>query len=215
MSAARRTRPGFTLLEVVIALLLTAIAVTIAASALRAATTARDRVVAHQQSAERDVRLRAQLTDMLRHAPAADAVDEPFLRVTRDASGAGTLVFLSTGVRAPYGTGATWRVAVTGSDSGVVLDATPIGVTSDATRLRSELHDARDFAVQLLEHGSPRTATVGGASGTVGGTRWRTDWPLERSRPAMIALRWTTNGGADTSLLVVPLDPLQTDGGRR
>ena len=108
-----RGRTGFTLLEVLLALLLTAVAVAIASLALRTAVTARDRVAEHRETLERESRLRAMLTDMLRHAPSAGSVDEPLLRVWRTPTGGAQLVFLSTGVRVPFGTGPTWRVTLT------------------------------------------------------------------------------------------------------
>jgi prepilin-type N-terminal cleavage/methylation domain-containing protein len=200
MSRLRR-RTGFTLLEVLLALMLTAVAVTIAATAVRAATTARERVLAHEQRDGQWLRLRAQLTDMLRHAPIAESVDEPLLRVTHDTRDNASLTFLSTGVRPPFGTGPTWRVALTVVDSTLVLDATPIGAsTTDATRLRTVLDGVTVMQVQLLER-----------AGGLSGAQWRTTWPLERARPASVALSFD----ASVAPLQVSLDPLPSGGVRR
>jgi general secretion pathway protein J len=206
--SARRTftrrewpRRGFTLLEVLIALMLTAVAVTIAASALRAATTARERVLAHERRDGQWLRLRAQLTDMLRHAPSAESVDEPLLRVTHDAVGVASLTFLSNGVRPPFGAGATWRVSLTVMDSALVVDATPIGADgTDVTRLHVVLDDVGTMRVQLLER-----------AGGLSGAQWRDDWPLERALPAAVALSF----GSDVAPLTVTLDPLPAGGVRR
>lgn len=196
------TPRGFTLLEVIMALLLTALSVTIAVSALRAATVASDGVQAHRDTLERRVRFSSQLTDMMRHAPPADAVDEPLLRVERAANGDGAVTFLSRGVRAPYGTGATWRVSLAMSDSGLVMDAVPIGAATDGTRLHTVLRDVHMFRVLFLER-----------AGQLDGARWREDWPLSRSRPAMISFSF--GEGADAEPLVIALDPLATDEGGR
>lgn len=206
----RRARRGFTLLEVIIALTLTAVAVTIAASALRAATTARKRVLAHERHDGQWMRFRAQLTDMLRHAPSAESVNEPLLQVTHDALGNATLTFLSTGVRAPFGTGPAWRVTVSAQSGALTLDAVPVGRTADdATRLHTVLSGAIDsdttstraaMRVQLLER-----------AGGLSGAQWRENWPLERARPAAVAL---TFGDARTAPIQVALDPLPAGGGR-
>ena len=61
----RRVSQGFTLLEVILALTLTAVSVSIAGSALRTATVARDRVADHRDTLEREARMRSMLTDLL------------------------------------------------------------------------------------------------------------------------------------------------------
>ncbi|MEQ1692922.1 MAG: prepilin-type N-terminal cleavage/methylation domain-containing protein [Gemmatimonas sp.] len=188
-------RAGFTLLEVVLALMLTAVSVTIAGSALRTATTARERISEHQDTLEREARLRSMLTDMLRHAPRAESVAEPLLRVLRAPDGSQQLVFLSQGVRAPFGTGPTWRVTVHAADSGLVLDAQPIGATREIATIHAVVRSVREFTVQLLDRG-----------GGLDAAQWRTDWPLMQSRPTTIALGF----GDETARppLVVALDPL-------
>ena len=190
-----RVRGGFTLLEVMLAIVLTAVAVATASLALRTATTARDRVAEHRQTLERVSRLRTMLTDMLRHAPSASAVDEPLLRVWRSPAGETQLVFLSKGVRAPFGTGPTWRVMLTQTASGLTLDATPIGVGADQAALHTVLPGVQDMSVQLLD-----------LPGGLSDARWRSDWPLERSRPGTIAVSF----GNSLPPLVVALDPLAT-----
>ena len=190
-------RTGFTLLEVLLAILLTAVAVATASLALRTAVIARDRVSEHRDTLERESRLRVMLTDMLRHAPSASAVDEPLLRVSRDANGGVQLVFLSKGVRAPFGTGPTWRVTLTETGAGLALDATPIGVGADETALHTVVSGIEALTVQLLEQ-----------AGGIGGPRWRNDWPLERARPAMIAIGFGNDGAQPP--IVVALDPLAT-----
>lgn len=224
---------GFTLLEVVIAIALTAVAVGVAASALTSATLVKERVAAHRESLELDVRFRTTLIDMLRHAPAADGVDEPLMRVTRTTGGEPQLVFLSTGVQPPYGSGGAWRVTVTGIATGISLTAEPIGSEQDRPLLsmllrapmraqlrtpmrapmrepmrgpmRDELrttdNDTPSLHIRFLEQTGGRSAP-----------RWRDDWPLERSRPAAISLRFSNDVTAPP--LLVELNPLQLAVGR-
>ena len=145
----RSIRRGFTLIEVVVAITLTAIVLAIAAAALGAATSARARIETHQHSLEADSRMRALLSDMLRHAPAGDAVNEPMLRIERDGPGEPTLVFLSTGVREPFGTGAPWRVTVRQDSTTLIVDALPLGRTASAAPLHMTLSDVTDFDVRV------------------------------------------------------------------
>ncbi len=212
---ARAARPGFTLLELLMALVLTAIAVTIAAGALRAANTAGDRVQAHRDTLERESRLRSLLTDMLRHAPSAELVDEPLLSLVPASMGATQLVFLSKGVRAPYGTGPVWRVSLSLQPEGLVLDATPIGATRETTTLRTVLPDVDALSVLVRERGSTDNAAVSGGNragvpSTDNGQRggWRPDWPLQQSRPALIALHFGRRDRQPMAPFVVALDPL-------
>lgn len=199
-------RRGFTLLELLLALVLTAVAVTLAASALRAATQLRERTAQHQQQGEQRARWASLLTDMLRHAPPADAVEEPLLRVVDRADGTAALIFLSQGVRPPFGTGAPWRVTVQQRPDGVALEAIPLGRSPDGSSLRAVAPGVRAFSVQLLEPATARDPA-----------RWRRDWPLSASRPTAVALQLeeTAVAGASertvrpTTSLLVALDPLQ------
>jgi prepilin-type N-terminal cleavage/methylation domain-containing protein len=177
-------RRGFTLVEVVTALTLTAIVIAIAASALASASDAREVIERHQQTLEAESRWRSTVTDMLRHAPPADAVDEPLLRVSRSARSV-RLTFLSVGVVQPFGTGRIWRVTIGTDSDGLQLDAEPIGTGQPAARLHTTLTHLHGFDVAVLE-----SAT--------GPALWRGDWPVERSRPALVRLSFAdADVGAD------------------
>jgi general secretion pathway protein J len=200
-----RSRQGFTLLELMMALTLTAIAAGVAATALSAARSARARVAAHRTHGEADTRLRALLADLLRHAPAAEAVSEPLLTIGRDASGA-TLQFLSRGVRPPYGTGPIWRVQLARDGERLLLRADALGVAGTAgtdAPVVMAVEDVASFEVLALEPANGREAA-----------RWRTDWPLAQRRPAAVALSWTRGdaagpANATRAPFVVALDPLE------
>ena len=192
---------GFTLVETITALTLTAIVITIAASALASAGDARARIEQHQRTLEAESRWRAAVTDMLRHAPRADAVDEPLVRVSR-AGGGAVLTFLSVGVVQPFGTGRIWRVTIAADSAGLQLDAEPIGTGRPAARLHTVLPHIRGFDVAVLE-----SATAPAI--------WRGDWPVERSRPALLRLSFDGNGETATPLpLLVNLAPLDAHAAR-
>lgn len=204
------SRAGFTLLELLMALVLTALSVTVASGALRAASTAGDRVREHRDTLEREARLRSMLTDMLRHPPSAESVDEPLLSLTPSTDGTAQLVFLSRGVRAPFGTGSIWRISLFLRADSLVLDAIPIGATRDASVLHSAIPEIEALSIAVRERA--RDVARGGADAAIpaGGQRdgWRSDWPLTQSRPALIALDFGSRAATSMAPLVVALDPL-------
>lgn len=184
---------GFTLLELLLALLLTAVAVAIAGSALRTAQIARERVSAHRDRGEKEARVREMLTDMLRHAPAAELFDEPLMQLRRNDAGDDRLVFLSQGVRQPFGAGHSWRVEVWTHDSTLSVSATPVGVASGEMPLLTTIASDSKLRVEFLDRAGVAAST------------WREDWPVEQTRPAMIALHF--GSGSTRPPLIVSLDP--------
>ncbi len=192
MSARSSSRIGFTLLEVLLAVTLTAVAATVAGAALHTARQASTRVAEFRGRTQPTQQMHDALRDLLRHAPPAEQVDEPLfaLRVGPDAD---TLVFLSRGVQQPFGTGAVWRVQLYTDSAGLTLRAEPVhGSPVQQQRLPSvEWHvpAASDLNVAL-------------ASFEGSGLTWRRDWPLERARPAGLRLSWRAANGEPAEHLV-------------
>lgn len=208
-------RVGFTLIETITAITLTAIVVTLAGTALGAASDARDRSELHQGTLEAESRFRVQLTDMLRHAPRADAVQEPMLQITPDgmAGGGSTVVFLSQGVVQPFGTGAIWRVTLSGGIDGVSMRAEPIASADVSATIQGELYS-------VLPHlRSVRALVLEADANTSANASWRTDWPVQQSRPAVMRLDFVpveiardardAAGLVPRAPLVVDLDPVR------
>lgn len=196
-----KRRCGFTLLEVILAITLTAMAVGVAGSALASATSVKERVTEHREVLEREARFRQSLTDMLRHVPNSESVDEPLIQVVPGPDRTMQLVFLSTGVRSPMGTGAPWRVTLTSTAGGVKFHAVTIGSRADGTELTSVMPEFTTMHVRFLEPASSREQP-----------RWRDDWPLSQSRPAVVSIRFSDDVRATPWL--VALDPLAASGPR-
>ena len=192
-----RQREGFTLLEVIVAITVTGLALTTAGMALTAARNTAARIQTHEARTEADSRVRALLTDMLRHAPAAEQVDEPLLVVERS-GGTPVLRFLSNGVREPYGTGGTWRVEVALRDSVLEVRATPSGRARGASPLTATLSPVSGFEVRVLEHASALDSPT-----------WRADWPIAQDRPRAIELTWQLPSNDAPLPLRVVLAPLE------
>lgn len=206
ISVRASRRIGFTLIEVITAIALTAIVTAIASAAVASASDARATTLRHQVTLDAESRFRVMLTDMLRHVPAADAVNEPLLRIAADRDAAETnggitnggmqLVFLSQGVSQPFGTGRIWRVTVRSGADGIELLAEAIGRGDPLVPLHATLPHRRRMRVAVLE------------AAATGAVLWRDDWPVERSRPAL--LRLTFEGDVDAmpaAPLVVDLSP--------
>ncbi len=190
-------RRGFTLLEVIVAITVTGLALTTAGMALSAARNTAARIQTHEARTEADSRVRALLTDMLRHAPRGEQVDEPLLVVDR-ARGTPVLRFLSTGVREPYGTGSAWLVEVAVRDSQLVVRATPTGRDRRTSPLIATLSPVRRFEMRVLEHASAQESPA-----------WRTDWPIAQDRPRAIELTWQLPSDHAPMPLRVVLAPLE------
>jgi prepilin-type N-terminal cleavage/methylation domain-containing protein len=190
-------RRAFTLLEVMVALTVTALALTSAGVAVGAARSTAARVARHTQHTEADGRVRTLLTDMLRHAPSADQIDGALLEI--DGTGrAPVLRFVSTGVRAPFGTGPLWQVELSLADSVLTVRATPLSRGATDQPLVATLSPVNMFAVRTLTHSSGTDAAA-----------WRTDWPLAQDRPRAVELQWRYAGASVAAPLRVVLSPLE------
>lgn len=194
-SHARHVRAGFTLIELMIALALTGIAAAIASSAVGAARRTEAVVQDHRVHAEADLRLRAMLQDMLRHAPPASMVDAPLVEIS-GAPDARVLTFLSRGVVAPFGTGRVWRVTVRQASDSLLVDAVTVSANETAP-IHTSVPGVTSLSVRVLERATQ-----------LDGMRWREDWPVARARPAAIALAWSARGGEPVPLIVA-MDALQ------
>ncbi len=180
-------RRGFTLIEVMIALVIGGVVVVLAYSTLRAGLDVEDRVAAARDADESTTALRALLTDAIRHAVAGDARDMKGLHTESDGTGRATrLSFISRGITAPLGGSAAWQVGLSTDSSGVVLDA----ATLDASRapLRLTARGTRTFAVRFL---------------AIEDATWRTQWDDPARLPAAVEVRFLDASGHDTMAALV------------
>ena len=198
MKRPARRRRAFTLIEVITALTLTAMVLGVAGAALGAAGTTRRTIVSHQRSLEAEARLRSVITDMLRHVPSPASVSEPLLRVERTPRGDTQLIFLSVGVREPFGTGHTWRVTLSTDADGLSMDAVAIGRRADDAHLHTTVAGIDTLTVDVLEPARPGEAA-----------RWRNDWPLARALPTLVRMRFGSSAFASPPMIVA-LAPLET-----
>ncbi|MBC7895495.1 MAG: type II secretion system protein [Cytophagaceae bacterium] len=124
----RRPR-GFTLIEVVIALVITGLVVTLAYAAVQGGLDTRDRLARQREQREALITVRAMIRDALRHAlpgvPGGPEVFSLVNRVTTRGVSTDSVTFLTRGVSPPYGTSAAWRVTVNVDTAGLHFVAAP------------------------------------------------------------------------------------------
>ena len=197
-------RRGFTLMEVMIALTVTALVAMLAASALHAGIDVRERIQRHRTTTEAEARATAWLATMLRHAPAPNAVDEPLLHIERqafttaNAENSDALTFLSQGVEAPLGAGEIWRVSLAVHDDGLHVQAVPANPASNRIPLETVLPHITAIRVEALDaHGGPDNSAL-----------WRHDWPLLRTMPTALRLAFTLRTGDLSEPIVFDTAPL-------
>lgn len=188
-------RSGFTLLEVMVALTITALVATLAAAALRAATDVRERVQLHRTTADSEARMLSWLATMLRHPPAASAVDEALLTITQMANGSDSVTFLSQGVDGTAGVGPVWRVSIVTREDGLHLHASPINRMAARVPLESVLPHVGHLSVQALESNNM----------SAGSAQWRADWPVIQSMPRALRVTLLGTKGEPRTSVVLPV----------
>lgn len=189
-----RQRQGFTLMEVMMAITITALVATVAAAALRAGLDVRERVGTHRLTVDAEARAMEWLSTMLRHPPEANAVTEPLLQITHLASGSDSVVFLTRSASPTAGTGAIWRVSLHADMNGLHVNAASTRDVSAAPVL------------SLLPH--IRTVRADALNPASGNSEWLREWPVLRSAPAALRLTFGLIDGSTQSPMVFVMSPL-------
>ena len=170
-------RRGFTLVEVMIALLIGSVVVVLAYATLSAGLDTQDRVNAARDADASATALRAILTDAVRHAVSGDAV---YPRGMYTGEAGTSLNFATRGVEAPLGGTALWQLSLTADTGGVALRA----VSRDGNRapLLVTARGSRRFAVRFLPLAS---------------SEWRATWDDPTRLPEAVELRFLDAQGHD------------------
>jgi prepilin-type N-terminal cleavage/methylation domain-containing protein len=179
-------RGGFTLLEVVVALVLTGLVSSIALAAVQAAYALDERLEEHRVGGEAQTIVRALLLDALRHPPeeGGAAMNDMLLELDDRVSASGLpadgVRFLSRGVTPPLGTSETWAVSLTTLDEGVRLRAAPVGVSATAP-IEAWIGAANGLSVCVLYR--------------VGDREWSDRWDVAGRVPAAVEVVFLTASG--------------------
>lgn len=200
----KRRRAGFTLMEVIVAITITALVAAVAAASLRAGIDVRERVMFHRSTVDAEARATEWLAMMLRHPADASAVNEPLFIIGKTSTGNDSVVFVSKGVESTAGIGRMWRVSVFADASGLHLHSQPIVRQSDASgtavaEMESVLPHITSFRAEALNAASA-------------GREWLREWPVLRSVPVAVRFSMETADKTSREPLVLQLQPLSAGG---
>lgn len=119
---------GFTLLEIMVALVVTGLAAALAYAAAQAGFDTADRMARVREGAESGAVARSMLGNALRHAlPGVRGTGNVFeLSVAAGAARSDAIRFQTRGIVEPFGATDPWEVILSPSDSGLRLEARPL-----------------------------------------------------------------------------------------
>ncbi len=188
MVSARRS--GFTLLELMVALVISGLVALLAYSAITAGLDTLDRVETHRRETQQRALARPLISDALRHiADASENASTVFQITPGRGPGNGSLVFLTRGIDAPLGASGLWRMTLSASQDGLSVDAVPL---EDAARseIRSMIPGVREMRVRFLP--------------TQEDQLWVTNWEASRQHPYAVKIEMIDSLGRimDTPLVV-------------
>ncbi len=185
-------RRGFTLVEVMIALVVTGLVVSLAYATTQAGVDVEGRLLHHRDGEERAVAFRSLLTDALRHQVGGlrggGAVFALADRVTATGTNADSLHLVTRGVVAPLGASAAWDVSIWLAGDTLQLEGHPVDAASDAVPIRARLGGVQQFDVQVLGRGLAAA--------------WQEQWPEPDLAPDAIALTVRHGDVAPLALVV-------------
>ena len=169
-SIAPRREAGFTLLEVIVALILTSLVVMLAYGAARVSFDAKARLGAERRTLQGQRAARQMLADALRNVqPPIDPADPPFeLQGDR-------LSFVAAGGAPPLDPDYDWLISVAPAGDRVALVAKPLG-NAPVQQVSFILPDVTRWDVRVLVPGK----TVG----------WLREWPAGRRMPKAVEMRF-------------------------
>ncbi len=194
-----RASAGFTLLEVMVAVVITGLVALLTYGAARVAMDTRDRM--DDKALEIRVRegWRGVVQDALRNtAPAPVFGDTAFFLEdgTRSGRPADRAVFVTAGSMPPLTPDSDWLVILEVSEEGLVLRARPLGLAEPVLRVATR-PEIRGFDMRVLDPGPP--------------AQWRESWPLIGEVPRALEITYWTEEGPSGSpqLLRLPLGGTQ------
>ena len=186
-------RCAFTLLELLVAVVVTGVIALLVYGSAQAGLDARTRLVEANRSLQMARALQATLEDALRNARRSQRAGEAafVLEDRRDARGrpADQVRFVSAGALAPLSPGDDWAVVVEPTPEGLTLVALPIGRRAPSRRVVGPLPGITGLDVRLLHQHSD--------------SGWRTRWPVGSAMPRAVELTyWSDAGPVGTPLRV-------------
>lgn len=190
-----RRRSGFTLVEVITALVLTGVVALLVYGALGTAADTQARLAGGGIALRRELAWRAIVTDAVRGVRSPDDYDDPTLVVESRTDGrsrpADRVVLVTSGSMPPLTADADWRVVLAAGPDGVFAEATPLAGSGTPSFVPGPA-DLVGLDVQVLARGS---------------SVWRDSWPGGGTLPRALRITfWTASGPwGDPFLVALPL----------
>ncbi len=164
---------GFTLLEILVAVLLTSLVVLIAYEALRVSVGARDRFHVAMLTEQRARITRELLIDALRNTRTPQRIGDTTFTLDRN-----RLTFVAAGGGPPLDPDCDWRVTIAPDSGGLLFVATPVG-RAPIAEVVFRLPGVTRWDVRVL----PAT-----------GAEWLDTWPATMVTPRAIAITLWNRG---------------------
>jgi prepilin-type N-terminal cleavage/methylation domain-containing protein len=185
-----RNRPAFTLLELMLAIVMTSVVALLVYGTLQVGLDARARLAERLVTDQSHRAVRVILGDALRNVRPPAGVDDSVFILRRGTNAAGrpadTLSFLTGGSIPPLTSDSDWMVSLAASDSGVTMWARAVGARLPA-RLVAHLPGVTGLEVRVRRVGADSS--------------WTADWPAQRALPAAVAITfWSDSGTVGPSL---------------
>ena len=191
------TRNGFTLIELVAALVITSVVALLVYGTARTGLDTRDQLERHQSSARAHARVRALLGDALRHLPeeGGAAMNDMLFTLEDRTNNRGLpsdgLHFVTQSRRSGS---SGWSITLAPTAHGVRLTAAPM--RGDAPAIETLLEDTRGLNVRVLRRADD--------------SAWTDFWELPGRVPAAVAIDFLTESGAAAAPRIVIRSTLDT-----
>ena len=180
-----RSDDGFTLLELMVALVVTGVVALLAYGAANAGFSTSDRLQRYQSTVEAQAIVRSLLLDALRHPPEGGgaAMNDVLFAMDESTTGDGVAVdrvrFVSRGLVPPLGASDRWAVSLGAAEAGVRLTALPVGATDAAVDMI--LAGVHGLDARVLDRSADSV--------------WLDRWEVTGRVPAAVALAFLTERG--------------------
>ncbi|MEO7367277.1 MAG: prepilin-type N-terminal cleavage/methylation domain-containing protein [Gemmatimonadaceae bacterium] len=176
----RRSRRGFTLIELMVSIVLTGLVAMLAYGSVQAGLDSSARIEDYRRTTESEALTRSLIADALRHL--SDAPSGAVFEIERTVESGDILRFVSRGVTGPLGAGALWRVELGPSRDGFHFSALPL--EGNLNPIRGSVASLRSISVRVLR--APDDV------------QWQDHWESTRQFPSAVEVSFLDSRGASS-----------------